>query len=52
MRELTVAVRRLRHNPSFFFAAVITLAVGVAASTALFAVVNATLLRPLPYPRA
>ena len=52
MRELTVAVRRLRHNPSFFFAAVITLAVGVASSTALFAVVNATLLRPLPYPRA
>ncbi len=53
MRELFDrfgAFRQLRHQPSFAAAAVITLALGVAAPTALFAVVNATLLRPLPYP--
>jgi len=52
MRELQVAVRRLRHQPSFAAAAIITLALGIAAPTALFAVVYATLLRPLPYPRS
>ena len=51
MREFKVAFRRLRHQPSFAAAAIITLALGIAAPTALFAVVNATLLRPLPYPR-
>jgi putative ABC transport system permease protein len=50
MREFVVAFRRLRHQPSFAAAAIITLALGIAAPTALFAVVNATLLRPLPYP--
>ena len=50
MREFTVAFRRLRRHPSFATAAIITLALGIAAPTALFAVVNATLLRPLPYP--
>ena len=52
MREFKVAVRRLIRQPSFAFAAIGTLALGIAAPTALFAVVNATLLRPLPYPRA
>jgi putative ABC transport system permease protein len=51
MREFKVALRRLRHQPSFAAAAIVTLALGIAAPTALFAVVNATLLRPLPYPR-
>jgi putative ABC transport system permease protein len=51
MRELKIALRRLVHQPSFAAAAISTLAVGIAAPTALFAVVNATLLRPLPYPR-
>lgn len=49
MRELLIAWRRLRQQPSFAAAAVITLALGVAAPTAVFAVVNALLLRPLPY---
>ena len=52
MRDFTIALRRLRHQPAFTTAAIVTLAVGIAAPTALFAVVYATLLRPLPYPRA
>jgi putative ABC transport system permease protein len=49
MREIRVAWRRLRQQPSFAAAAIITLSLGIAAPTALFAVVNATLLQPLPY---
>jgi putative ABC transport system permease protein len=51
MRELKIALRRLRQQPWFAAAAIGTLALGIAAPTALFAVVDATLLRPLPYPR-
>jgi predicted permease len=50
MREFSVAWRRLRHQPSFAAAAIITLSLGIAAPTALFAIVNAILLQPLPYP--
>jgi hypothetical protein len=49
MREISIALRRLRQQPSFAAAAIITLSLGIAAPTALFAVVNATLLQPLPY---
>jgi predicted permease len=52
MREFKVALRRLIQQPWFAAAAIGTLALGVAAPTALFAVVDATLLRPLPYPRS
>jgi predicted permease len=51
MREFKVAFRRLMQQPSFAAAAIGTLALGMAAPTALFAVVDATLLRPLPYRR-
>src|SRR5258708_30019428 len=51
MGERKVALRRLRQQPWFAFAAIGTLALGIAAPTALFALVDATLLRPLPYPR-
>src|SRR5258708_39315797 len=51
MGERKVALRRLRQQPWFAFAAIGTLALGIAAPTALFAVVDSTLLRPLPYPR-
>jgi putative ABC transport system permease protein len=49
MREILIAWRRLRQQPSFAAAAIVTLALGIAAPTAVFAVVNALLLRPLPY---
>src|SRR5882724_7556106 len=51
MRELKVAFRRLRQQPWFAAAAIVTLALGIAAPTTLFALVDATLLKPLPYPR-
>jgi hypothetical protein len=52
MRQIAIALRRLRREPGFSAAAVGVLALGIAAPTALFAVVQATLLRPLPYTRA
>ena len=52
LQDLTFAVRQFRRSPAFTTTVILTLALGIGATTAIFSMVDGILLRPLPFPQA
>ena len=52
LQDLRFSLRSLRRAPAFPLAAIVTLALGIGATTAIFTTLNAVLLKPLPYPNS
>ena len=50
LKDLRFSIRILTRSPGFSLSAILVLALGIGASTAIFSVLNGVLLQPLPYP--